>query len=192
MMQELRDKIISNAHIRFLNGGIKWLNLDYIASDCSISRKTLNQYFNRSQLIDAVIESKIETYHQSLSAIEIEQLGPVEELTKLLSFTETLGCDFSNVFLRDLRRHYPKNWSLIDGFIKGSLKKLFIQNLINGVNQGFYRKAIDVELLTEIYFSTGLMLIESGIGQLNAVSGGKSIGEMNNNFFAGLTNFNFK
>jgi hypothetical protein len=26
-MQELRDKIISHAHIRFLNGGINWLNL---------------------------------------------------------------------------------------------------------------------------------------------------------------------
>lgn len=67
-----------------------------------------------------------------------------------------------------------------------------MQNLINGVNQGFYRKAIDVALLTEIYFSTGLMLIERGSGQLNAALGDKSIGEMNNNFFAGLTNFNFK
>ena len=191
-MQELKNKIISNAHIRFLSGGIKWLNLDYIASDCNITRKTLNQHFNRSQLIDAVIKSKIETYHQCLLAIEIQQLGPAEELKKILSFTETLGCDFSNVFLRDLRRHYPKNWSLIDDFIKGSLKKLFLQNLINGVKQGFYRKAIDVVLLTEIYFSTGLMLIESGIGQLNAVSGGKSIREMNGNFFAGLTNLSFK
>ena len=74
MMQELRDKIISYAHIRFLNGGIKWLNLDYIAYDCSISRKTLNQYFNRNQLIDAAIKSKIETYHQSLLKLTKELL----------------------------------------------------------------------------------------------------------------------
>jgi len=83
-MKELRDKIISNAHIRFLNEGIKWLNLDYSAHDCILSRKTLNQYFNRNQLIDTVISSKIETYHQSLLAIEIEQLGPVEKLKKIL------------------------------------------------------------------------------------------------------------
>lgn len=191
-MQELKNKIISYAHIHFLNGGIKWLNLDYIANDCSISRKTLNQYFNRSQLIDAVIKSKMETYHQCILTIEMEQLEPVEELAKILNFTETLGYDFSDIFLRDLRRHYSKNWLLIDDFIKGSLKKLFMRNLIRGVNQGLYRKAIDIVQLTEIYFSTGLMLMERGSGQLNAALGGKSIGEMNNNFFAGLTNSNFK
>ncbi len=67
-----------------------------------------------------------------------------------------------------------------------------MQNLVKGVKQGFYRKTIDTVLLTEIYFSTVLMLIERGYGQLNTELGGKSIEEMNKNFFAGLTNFNFK
>jgi len=191
-MNELKSKIISYAHQRFLNGGIKWLNLDYIAIDCSISRKTLNQYFNRNQLVDAVIKSKLETCRQSLLAIDMEQLEPVEELKKILRFTETLACDFSDIYLRDLKRHYPKNWIMIDNFMKGSLKKLFLRNLIEGVSKGLYRKAIDVVLLTEIYFSTGIMLIESGFGHMDAALGGKSMEEMNKSFFAGLTNVNYK
>ncbi len=110
-MQELGDKIISNAHVRFLNGGIRWLNLDCIAHDCGISRKTLNQYFKRNQLIDAVIENLIKAYHQSLLAIKRKRLEPLKELRMILSFTENSSHDFSAIFLRDLRKHYPGNWS---------------------------------------------------------------------------------
>jgi AcrR family transcriptional regulator len=122
MMEELKYKIVSCAHLRFHNGGIKWPNLDSIASDCGISRKTLNQHFNRDQLIDEVIDNRIATYHQSLLKIEKERLGTMEELTRILRFTETLSSDFSDIFLRDLRKHYHKNWLMVDNFITGSLR----------------------------------------------------------------------
>jgi len=188
MMEELRHKIVSCAHARFLNGGIKWLNLDCIASDCGISKKTLNQHFNRNQLIDAVIGNKIQTYHQFLFKTEKDQLDTVEGLTRVLRFTATLSSDFSDIFLRDLRKHYQKNWLMIDNFITGSLKEFFVANLTGGITSGIYRKGMDVVLLTEIYLNTVFMLIVRPPRQLNAAQGERSIREMNDNFLAGIMN----
>jgi hypothetical protein len=63
-----------------------------------------------------------------------------------------------------------------------------VANLTGGIRIGIYRKGIDVVLLTEIYLSTVLMLIEKGPRQLNAAPGDESIKEMNDNFLAGLMN----
>ncbi|MEO7582591.1 MAG: TetR/AcrR family transcriptional regulator [Ferruginibacter sp.] len=187
-MEELKNKILASAHNRFLSHGIRWLNLDYIASDCGISRKTFNLYFNRNQLIENLIKNKIEGYTRSLSVIQKEKPRPIDELRKIFSFMEKLAADFSDIFIRDLKIHFPKDWLLIDDFIKGSLMKIFMGNLARGVKQGVYRKTTDVVLLTEIYFSTGLMLMEKNFRQLDPSLKVKIFREVNDNFFAGLTN----
>lgn len=94
-MKELKDQIILSAHRLFLIGGIRWLDLDLVANDCGISREMLDQCFKRNELIDAVIKSSIETNHQNLLKIGTETLEPLEEITKMLSFAESLGYDFS-------------------------------------------------------------------------------------------------
>lgn len=189
-MPELKNRIIKCAHINFLKYGIKWIDLDYVANDCGISRKTLNQYFNRNKLIDLLIKSKIESYHLSLSVIELELLSPLKEIKKILAFIEGLSYDFSAVFIRDLKRYYPENWLLVEGFITGSLKNVIIKNFTAGISKGIYRKAIDARLLADIYFSTVLMMLESISGQSNASIRYKGIEEMNNNFLAGLLDHN--
>jgi len=188
-MQELKNKIIACAHLHFLRGGIKWLDLDHIANDCGVSRKTLRHCFKRNELIDALIKSKLETYQQSLAVIELDQLEPLEEMTKILSFITQLGCDFSPIFLRDLKRYFPENWALMASFSTGSLKKVFMGNLTAGIQKGIYRKAIHVELLTDVYFTTTLALIERESLPFQSGSSNKSILEMNENFIAGLRSY---
>jgi len=185
-MQEIKNRIIMCAHIIFLKYGIKWIDLDYVASDCGISRKTLNQYFNRNKLVDVLIKSKIESYYLSLSAIERELLCTQEEMIKILAFSKILSYDFSAVFIRDLKRYYPDNWFLIERFIKGPLKDTVVGNLTAGISEGIYRKDIDVQLLGDVYFSTFFMMIESISAQLDVSEQGKRIEEMNKNFSAGL------
>ena len=163
--------------------------MDYIANDCSISRKTLNQYFKRAELIEAVINDRLAAYHQSLKKIEINQLKPLEEMKSLLVFTEALSSDFSAILLRDLRRYYKEYWLLFDGFIKGSMRKLFITNLTKGINLGAYRKTIDVELLAEVYFITALTLIENESDRLQPASGSNKLRIFNDNFIAGLIDY---
>ncbi|MFA6152106.1 MAG: hypothetical protein WC716_12345 [Chitinophagaceae bacterium] len=185
-MQELKDKIILSAHKHFLIGGVRWLDLDLVANDCCITRKLLGQCFKRNELIDAVIKSKIETYQRAIAAIETEKLEPIEEMTRILNFTESLGYDLSAVLLWDLRRHYQENYALIDSFITGSLKKIFKENLTKGINRRIYRKAINEEMLTDTYFIAILALIEKDSNNLQSELKNVRILEMNSNFLTGL------
>ena len=185
MMDELSDKIISGEHFRFLKGGIKWLDLDHVASDCNISRKTLNKYFKRQGLIEAVISQRLEAYRQSLRKIGIDQLEPLGEMRSLLVLIEGFRSDFSAILLRDLRRYYNEYWLLIDSFIKGSVKKVFVTNLTNGISLGNYRKTINVELLTDVYFVSLIALIENE-PILQPGPGSNRLRVLNDNFLAGL------
>lgn len=185
-MDELRNKIVFAAHFRFLRDGIKWLNMDYIALDCNVSRKTLDRYFKRQQLLEAVINHILEAHEQSLIAIEIDRLEPLEELERLLLLMEVLSSGLSAVLLRDLRRYYHENWLLLDRFITGSVKRAFRSNLNKGITSGLYRLNIDVEVLTDVYVATVLNLVEnqSPGSQMNAKNSKLKV--FNDIFFAGV------
>ena len=186
MTEELENKIISYAHRRFLVSGIKRPNLDLVANDCMISRKMLDQCFNRNKLIDAVIGNMMITYYQSLSTVEEANLEPIAEMKRILGLMEVLANDLSAIFLRDLRRYYLDHWLALDKLVNVSFKQLFTRNLMIGIEKRVYRKMINVVLLTEIYFVTGLTLVENGLVDLQPELRNDSMREMNVNFLAGI------
>ncbi|MNR32830.1 hypothetical protein D3C85_1504530 [compost metagenome] len=55
-----------------------------------------------------------------------------------------------------------------------------------GIEKRVYRKMINVVLLTEIYFVTGLTLVENGLVDLQPELRNDSMREMNVNFLAGI------
>lgn len=187
-MEDVKIRIIDSAHHHFNYRGIKFLNLDLVAKDCNISRKILSSYFNKEQLVNEIVSKRLAIYRETLKFIIRQNHGPVAELTYIFGVIEQFAEDFSDVFLREIRKYYHTQSGLVDDFVEKSLKKNFRNNLSQACNKGLYRNSIQPEVLTEIYFSTITMLMEKGFGLSASIIKLRTIREMSKNFLLGLTN----
>ena len=55
--------------------------------------------------------------------------------------------------LGDLKRYYPNTWALIEQLKQKVLFNIMKNNLIKGVEQGIYRKEIDVDIIAKLMIS---------------------------------------
>lgn len=187
-MEDIKKSILESAHRHFNYRGIKFLNLDIVAKDCNISRKILSNYFDKEQLVKEIISKRLANCKEALKMIIRQKHGTIAELTYIFGLIEQLAEDFSDVFLRELKKYYHSHWLLVNQFVEEALKKAFQNNLKTATIKGVFRESIQPELLTDIYFSTVSMLMEKGFGSSSSSIKLRTIREMNKNFLLGLMN----
>jgi len=110
-------------------------------------------------------------------------------LISIFDLIEQLTGDFSDLFIRDLKKYYRAQRHQIDGFMEGELKERFKNNLIEGRGGGWYRKSLRIAHLTGTYFWTISMLMERPYSSPAGPLKPQTISEMNTNYLLGLTNF---
>lgn len=191
-MEDIKKDIVESAHRYFNYRGIKFLNLDVVAKDCNISRRILSSYFDKEKLVEEIISKRLANCKEALKMIARQKHGAIKELSYIFGLIEQLAEDFSDVFLRELKKYYHPQWLLVNHFVEEALKKVFQKNLTKASSKGIFRESIQPALLTEIYFSTITMLMEKGFGFSSSSIKLRTIREMNKNFLLGLMNFDME
>lgn len=149
----MKCKILEKAGEMFLNFGFKSVTMDDIADELAISKKTIYaNYKNKTVLIEAATMSLFEMISHGIDCICELEKNPIEELFEIKSFIHTNLKDEKSSPYYQLQKYYPsifhtlkmRQLDLMDSCVK--------QNLTRGVDLDLYRKEIDLDFISRIYF----------------------------------------
>ena len=137
----------------FLDNGAKTLTMDDIAKEFSISKKTLyQQYKNKEELLEAVLEFKLNTIIENIHLIDNSTDNAIEKMILPEKDFENFSRTNKSLFIRQLLKYYPAifNQHIIIN-MNQKISKLLILNVENGREQGLYRNDFDEKLYIKFF-----------------------------------------
>jgi len=152
---EIRSRILTQSRELFYKFGYSKITMEEIASGMGISKKTLYKHFsNKEHLLKEIVHEtkcEIESYVDKLIKDR-----KTEFITKLKSFMEFVVAHFSrlsNPLVQDLVKNQPAVWKDIQEFRKKNAYDCFSKLIMQGIENGIFRKDIHCDVVALIYFS---------------------------------------
>ena len=155
----MRDKILVGASDLFLNYGFKSVTMDDIANKLGISKKTIYLHFdNKTKLVEATTMYLFNSISCGIDHICALQKNPIEEIYSIKQFiTEHLKDEKSSPQYQ-LQKYYPKISNTLKSKQFKVMQTCVLANLTRGKQQGLYREAINIDIISRIYFSISLAI----------------------------------
>ncbi len=149
----MKEKIIEKANNMFLTLGFKSVTMDDLASEMGISKKTIYTHFqNKTKLVEATTEYLFCKINDGINAILKEKFDPIEELYAIKAFVMHHLKNEKTAPLYQLQKYYPKIHEGLKGKQFDVFKECVVDNLKRGIETGVFRKNIDIEFISRIYF----------------------------------------
>lgn len=147
-MDQQKEIIVQTAIRMFHQLGIRNVSIDDICSELRISKKTFYTHFQqKEELVDAVLSfdkvKHMDRYERNLAgknAIDA-LIYTVREIKK------NSDCQ-PQALWHDVKKFYPKVYEKHETEKRCSIRSSFEDNLRQGIAEGYYRKDLDVELIS--------------------------------------------
>lgn len=149
----MKEKIIVKASELFLNLGFKSVTMDDIANELGISKKTLYKYFSNKH---ALVEESTTTLHDScivvIEMITNQGFNPIKENFEIKKIFKEMFQNASSSPIYQLKKYYPKIHEKTMEKERILFSECLKKNFEKGIEQGYYREEINIDLVTQFYF----------------------------------------
>jgi AcrR family transcriptional regulator len=146
--------ILETSNELFLNLGFKSVTMDEIASKLGVSKKTIYKYFaNKTELVAAVTDYMFDTVSCGIDGICALKMNPIEEIFSIKRFIMRNLKDEKSSPQYQLQKYYPKIYASLTQKQFHVMQVCVLNNLKKGIENGLYRKSIDLEFISRIYFN---------------------------------------
>lgn len=150
----MKDKIISKASDLFLKLGFKSVTMDDIAGEMCISKKTIYKYFcNKEILIEESTELVHKTVHEIINTIVAKNHNAIQENFEIRKMFKEMFQVADTSPLYQLKKHYPEIYQKVISRELNECTMCFSQNIEKGIEQGLYRKDLNVDTYVKFYYS---------------------------------------
>lgn len=150
----MKKLILNKATDLFLNFGFKSVTMDQIANEIGISKKTIYNFFeNKKHLVNVVTNGMFASITSGIKQIKKESLDPISELFDIKLFLIKILKGERTTPLYQLRKFYPETHKEITQKQFDFMTKSAIESLKSGVKLGLFRKDIDIDLISRLYFN---------------------------------------
>lgn len=128
--------------------GVKNVSMDDIAGELGISKKTIYLYFLRkADMVLEVTKAHFETEKRIANLLLQSSENAVHELVlSLRQFHQTFQ-DISPRLIYEIQKYYPRAWQQFDDFKSNFILPVVRNNLLKGIEEGYYRPEIKVEIV---------------------------------------------
>lgn len=149
----MKDKIIKKATDMFLKLGFKSVTMDDIACEMCISKKTIYKYFSNKEVLIEEGTTKIqEEIKGKIETIQVNQFNAIEENFEIKKMFIEMFKTSDKSPIYQLKKHYPEIHERAKQNQINQCVAMFKNNIENGIEQGLYRKEIDVETYVKFYY----------------------------------------
>ena len=150
----MKELILNTATDLFLNFGCKSVTMDQIANEIGISKKTIYNFFeNKKHLVNVVTNGMFASITSGIKQIKKESLDPISELFDIKLFLIKILKGERTTPLYQLRKFYPETHKEITQKQFDFMTKSAIESLKSGVKLGLFRKDINIDLISRLYFN---------------------------------------
>lgn len=160
-MADIKDEILQVAIARMQQVGIRSVSIDDICHEMGISKKTFYVYFpSKEDLIDDILhihQQKVET--KLASAMHRRNtVQCIVEWAKIAKNTEKSMVK-TPPMIYDLEKYYPQILTKHKLVMRQATERVLVQFLQNGIQEGVFRKEIDVQIVAMVFMDIQYKLI---------------------------------
>ncbi|ADF54856.1 MAG: TetR/AcrR family transcriptional regulator [Zunongwangia sp.] len=136
----------------FLEYGFKSVTMDDIAEKLGISKKTIYaNYATKTLLVQDVAFNILETIQKSIAEIKKKDLNAIEELFEVKKQIRIFLKDEKTSPQFQLEKYYPKIFANVTRKKSDLVSCSIEENVTRGINEGLFRKEIDVKFIAKLY-----------------------------------------
>ena len=167
----MKDKIILKSVDLFLSYGFKSVTMDDIANALGMSKKTIYQHFNnKTKLVESTTLYIQKVISEGISKICSLNKNPIEEIYAIKHFVSDHLKNEKSSPQFQLKKYYPNIYKSIKGH-QFELMYRYIQTNINrGVQLGIYRKNMNIDFITRLYFNCVMAIKDDDLFPLKTFS----------------------
>jgi len=167
----MKEKILQKASDLFLNLGFKSVTMDDIAFEMGISKKTIYSHFStKLKLVHASTFFILDKINTGICDICSGELNPIEEVFTIKSLIMDQLKDEKSSPHYQLQKYYPRIFKLLKDKQFETVNECVKHNLEKGIDQGIYRKEIDLDIITRFYLNGNSGLLNYELFPINKFS----------------------
>jgi TetR/AcrR family transcriptional regulator, cholesterol catabolism regulator len=148
---EIKERIIAKAREQFFRYGVKSVTMDDIAGELGISKKTIYQHFeDKDAIVHQLMLTEMEQDKCDWDILNESSKNVIEKTLKSMDIFKQAFTEINPSTFFDIKKYHPKTWALFQehkqNFILGAIR----QDLLEGIEQGFFRPDIKVDILAKM------------------------------------------
>ena len=150
----MKEKILHTANDLFLTYGFKSVTMDEIAQHIGISKKTIYTFYKtKNELVEACVFMVFDQISTGIDAICALKKNPIEEFFDIKEFvTDNLKGEKTSPQYQ-LKKYYPNLFYTLKNKQFEVMEDCVKENLERGIKSGYFRKDVDIDFISRIYFS---------------------------------------
>ncbi len=148
---EVKEYLIEEADKLFCQYGFKSVTMDDIAKHVGMSKKTIYQHFkDKNELVNILIKEKLSKQDCAMKEGRSKAANAVEEIFYAIADIHHLLNSVNPKLFYDLQKYHPVAWLYFKNFKEKNLRDSINTNLRRGVEEGYYRQEINLDILTQM------------------------------------------
>ncbi len=152
---ETKQRIIQEATVLYLRLGIRSVSMDDISTQLGISKKTLYQHFeDKDQLVDVVLQERVKNMQAETLQTVDSATNAIEEIFNTMDMMVKHSRNMNPMVLFDLQKYHFLSFQKFLAYKNDFLLKIISNNLKKGVEEGFYRSDINIDILAKFRLET--------------------------------------
>ena len=146
---EVKERIIEQAVEMYFHSGIKAVTMNDISRNAGISKRTIYEVFHdKDDLLRHCLRFIDDSYDKQCDQLVRDSDNTIQIVFGLMKIGANAIRQINPLFLDDLKRFHNKVWKDVYKINTEKQKTQIMTILKKGINQGFFRKEIDIEILT--------------------------------------------
>ena len=184
---ELKEHILEQADGLFCQYGIKSVTMDDIAKHLGMSKKTIYLHFSdKNELVHTLIKKIMDEHNCLMDKTHTSAQNAVDELLQAVTQVQETLSNMNPMFLYDMQKYHPQAWLVFRDFREKKLHGVIKVNLERGIEEGLYRKEINVEILTRMRLEQIDMVFSHTFFRSNKFSVSQAMTEITEHFLYGI------
>ncbi len=167
-MDSKKLEIIEKATGIFLKYGIKSVTMDDMARELGISKKTLYTYFtDKNDLVFQIISAKTEFDRSQCFCAKEEAENAIDEMFRVNAYVSVMMKNIHPSVFYDLKKFHPEAMALMHTHKWDFVRRMVLENIARGKNEGLYREELPDEIIARIY-----------VGATDMIFGGEAFADL--------------
>lgn len=169
--------------------GIRSVTMDEVASQCGISKKTIYQFFDdKDSLVETMMSAEVNSIEDKCFVGEKESENAVQEVLLGDEMAVEMFKQMNPAVMYDLQKYYPKAYKILDVHKRQFMYHEVMKNLQRGIEEGFYRPEINMDILSKLRMEAVMMPFNHEIFPPSKYSITTVMQELTSHFLYGITN----
>jgi len=151
----MQTKILLKARDLMLQSGLRQVTMDDLAHQLGISKKTIYQYYkDKDDLVKAVVNLELKEHEMTCKDCKSKAENAIHEMFLLMENMKAMTQTMNPNSMMELEKHFSNAFDMIKTHKDDFLFSLIKQNLMKGIEEGCYRKDLDIDIISKFRLET--------------------------------------